>query len=481
MPRNTRNNPKGGVAPGDKQTESVSPKVASKLPNSKLKDRKKSVEKDEFEKHKSPVKSPKKGASKTDKSNEIKEAKGDRRTQTPSKSPQTTPKKAKSNKDKARVRSRSRSRSVSQVKQRDSESQTSEIELSLRAKEDDFPGDSSRETPYQSSEEYGTDYESETEREPRNRRREYSIEKKVNKRHRRREAGNDRSPVKRKRFRKLSHDEESSDSGSEGYFKRMYKMMKKEMKKVKRRAKRGRTPSSSSDESSSEREDGSPYRSRTRSRLRRRSRSRSKTHSRHRSSNRGSSHKSRRGKLIIKSPSDTAIYAPAVAQYKDSDNGCSPTLINQRPLANSEDNNTILDMLKSIRLGESTDGHRSSTRDGYKRSGEYSGRYREERERCAERERAEARVIEAEKFKADLENSGELKRKLVPETAMVTDNDDRFMHLTCHVDKATRLAITRGEFVELEKLLRKNKFKRQKLTNRWEVHNKDGTPFFTPQ
>ena len=40
------------------------------------------------------------------------------------------------------------------------------------------------------------------------------------------------------------------------------------------------------------------------------------------------------------------------------------------------------------------------------------------------------------------------------------DVDDQFFHVSCHIDKTLRAKIEKGEFVDLEKLLLKNKFNR---------------------
>ena len=116
--------------------------------------------------------------------------------------------------------------------------------------------------------------------------------------------------------------------------------------------------------------------------------------------------------------------------------------------------------------GESSETRSSSSR----REGEHSRlreRYDEWQTLAKERERAEAHILESERFKGNIEPTGESSNKeldpgntQVPLKASVVDPDDKFMFLTCHVDKSLRTTIGRGGFVELEKLLRKNKFKK---------------------
>ena len=59
--------------------------------------------------------------------------------------------------------------------------------------------------------------------------------------------------------------------------------------------------------------------------------------------------------------------------------------------------------------------------------------------------------------------------------------DDKFFHLTCHVDANLKQKIQRGEFVELEKLLVKDKFRsNNNLGQRMELVNKGGETFIMP-
>ena len=58
--------------------------------------------------------------------------------------------------------------------------------------------------------------------------------------------------------------------------------------------------------------------------------------------------------------------------------------------------------------------------------------------------------------------------------------DDEFFHITCHVDPVLRAKIERGEFVELEKLLTKEKFKSRSDEGRLEFYNKDGHTYLAP-
>ena len=59
-------------------------------------------------------------------------------------------------------------------------------------------------------------------------------------------------------------------------------------------------------------------------------------------------------------------------------------------------------------------------------------------------------------------------------------DDDEFFHITCHVDPTLRQKIEHGEFVDLEKLLTKEKFKNKVDEGRLEFFNKDGHMYLAP-
>ena len=61
------------------------------------------------------------------------------------------------------------------------------------------------------------------------------------------------------------------------------------------------------------------------------------------------------------------------------------------------------------------------------------------------------------------------------------DTDDDFFHLTCHIEPALRQKIEKGEFVDLEKLLPKDRFPHKMSDERqMEMVNRDGMTFFVP-
>ena len=90
-------------------------------------------------------------------------------------------------------------------------------------------------------------------------------------------------------------------------------------------------------------------------------------------------------------------------------------------------------------------------------------------------------LLDAELFKANVEkltgkqNKGGSK---VNDTREFKNPDDEFFHLTCHLDKVLIEKIKKGHFVELEKLLPGDRFKRD--SQRLEFCYKDGATFLAP-
>ena len=89
----------------------------------------------------------------------------------------------------------------------------------------------------------------------------------------------------------------------------------------------------------------------------------------------------------------------------------------------------------------------------------------EEDQRRMAKDRADKIVLEAEKFRGDIAApQGKTPLQNVPSEITeeirlkrLLDNDDDFFHVTCHVDGTLKNKIRNGEFVELEKLLPKER------------------------
>ena len=97
------------------------------------------------------------------------------------------------------------------------------------------------------------------------------------------------------------------------------------------------------------------------------------------------------------------------------------------------------------------------------------------------RNKTEKAIIEAEKFRASVEPPGnDLNHHILNIGSGVSDDD--FFHLTCHIEPSLIHKIEKGEFVELEKLLPKEKLGSTKNSdeNRLEWVQREGGTFLVP-
>ena len=147
------------------------------------------------------------------------------------------------------------------------------------------------------------------------------------------------------------------------------------------------------------------------------------------------------------------------------------------------------------RVHEETTGASPATSGGRGRHGGGTGRQHQSKRPLSA---AENVIVQAEKFKAVIEppkgnthnvNSSEVLGESINEliallrnqSGLEADNDDDFMHVTCHIDQALREKIGRGEFVDLDRLLPKTRT--QIMCNTQddiEVIRKDGATYVLP-
>ena len=196
---------------------------------------------------------------------------------------------------------------------------------------------------------------------------------------------------------------------------------------------------------------------------------------------------------LIKSPSDTTIYAPALRQMGQQVTG---SVVN-----NDEIIEKISNFVEEIRFENATGRTPPWQRDQRDRQESNDEPPPDDQkpgvqvprggETLKERE-SEKFVIEAKQFWASVEppvpgnTHNELIRKNEPmrNNVMVqvmqpvdSDNDDDFFHLACHMDAALKVKIERGEFVDLDRLLRK---RRNQGKSHLEWITKDGMTFLSP-
>ena len=220
---------------------------------------------------------------------------------------------------------------------------------------------------------------------------------------------------------------------------------------------------------------------------------------------------------MIKSPSDTTIYAPGLRQVSSNNNGNDNT--------NKEIIDRISDFVEEVRMetkrkensGKPKSGT-STTADGSTKRAvdqpiemdqDVVHQQTDDRGQHAWQE-AERQILDAERFKAAITptlgkfNSGlehnernvaadlgnlQINQLLGNNSSNVdvefikalVDNDDEFFHVTCHVEPSLRQKIEKGEFVDLEKLLPRERFPHKMSDDRrMEMVSRDGMTYFVP-
>ena len=93
------------------------------------------------------------------------------------------------------------------------------------------------------------------------------------------------------------------------------------------------------------------------------------------------------------------------------------------------------------------------------------------------RRKSEDMILDAEHFRATI-NPPPGNEILNSNKVDGMDVDDQFFHITCHVDQALHAKIQRGEFVDLEKLLPKNR--KTNSESKLDLVYRDGHSFFVP-
>ena len=177
---------------------------------------------------------------------------------------------------------------------------------------------------------------------------------------------------------------------------------------------------------------------------------------------------STRGGDLVKSPSDKTIYAPGLTQGKRVVNALDQitNFVEEIKLSSVLGQNFVNDNITQVTnpsLGGELSGskyviHQPSSRHSLE---EELNRVEEEDQRHMAKDRADKIVLEAEKYRAEVAApSGKVfQNEITDEIRLkrLLDNDDDFFHVTCHVDGNLKAKIKSGEFVELERLLPKER------------------------
>ena len=220
---------------------------------------------------------------------------------------------------------------------------------------------------------------------------------------------------------------------------------------------------------------------------------------------------SKNNQRLIKSPSDTTLYAPALRQnlrnehdkmdYHDHVDGGTHCIRQKTalPISNTarktnQDINQsqlidkISDFVEGIRISTTQktdlvrdDGPSTSTgRRGNTANEVTEERYDAERDKLSQaRTRANRLIIEAEQYKAQVETpKGRNSMNNMNNMAnMHRQEDDEFFHISCHIDPNIKAKIEKGEFIELERLLPRSNLDND-AEDRMELVNRDGQMFF---
>ena len=188
---------------------------------------------------------------------------------------------------------------------------------------------------------------------------------------------------------------------------------------------------------------------------------------------------------LIKSPSDTTVYAPALHMLNESPQGMSAESAMDK----------ISSFVEGIRLETQhrvtptrgipqVDVVRQPQASTSREPTQPDVRIVEHGEQD-ELEVARKRILESEQFNATIEPPPK-GRNLFPDIDMVKRSeqddlhDDEFFHLTCHVDKNLKSKIEMGEFIDLEKLLPRRKLRNGNEENRLEWVSRDGMTYLAP-
>ena len=148
---------------------------------------------------------------------------------------------------------------------------------------------------------------------------------------------------------------------------------------------------------------------------------------------------------LIKSPSDTTLYTPALKKLNP---GMGDNDLIER----------ISNFVEGIRMETTTD-RKGSTRPNQDRNDIEPTEQGFMEEQQSEADKTKHFIVEAEQFKASVEppkGKEELEilfRKY--QEKLEAESDNEFFHLTCHIDAALKGKIECGEFVDLERLLPK--------------------------
>ena len=210
--------------------------------------------------------------------------------------------------------------------------------------------------------------------------------------------------------------------------------------------------------------------------------------------------------LTNKSPSDTTLYKPIFqhdAEIEHISRGVdrvvqSPNQTRTDEGKKNETNNLNRELMNKI--SDFVDAVRSEQRSKLVEEEQQASTSTSSQQRSQitvpgqqeARDKVEKTILDAEKFKAVVESppgtsltgseiAETLHRIKLNGNSSAGKSDDDFLHLTCHVEQALVDKIERGEFIDLERLLPKDRFGRLSSDKSMEwISNEEGT-FLVPK
>ena len=196
-----------------------------------------------------------------------------------------------------------------------------------------------------------------------------------------------------------------------------------------------------------------------------------------------------------KSPSDTTIYAPALnltPEKVSKDKECTQT----QAAKNVAQEQQLVQFLEQVHLQVTNDDEANKDKSfPVDRSAEKNQPQPDDEVQAgpsnqddnvkmlnwmeAAVQSANEMIVNSERMKAKLDAPKGMGISLGNHSEQI---DDKFFHITCHVDPALKIKIEQGQFVELEKLLLKDRpfTKSGASDHRMGLFNKDGVTYFAP-
>ena len=191
----------------------------------------------------------------------------------------------------------------------------------------------------------------------------------------------------------------------------------------------------------------------------------------------------RKSNQMLKSPSDTTIYAPALKLTPDKDYrniALDKNVVNCGPIQSTNQgynhniDKQISDFIENIQIQESPGQGRDCQVPAEEKNEETQpcpGTSKTTAEKLQDAENfADQMILQGERNRAALElPKGKAEQNLGTASTQKGLSDDEFFHLTCHVDPNLKSKIERGEYIDLEKLLFKDRFRgnNQNMNGQW--------------